>query len=330
MKVLITTIPFGEKDKTPLELLAENGLEYTINPLGRKLAEEDLLEMLPGYDILIAGTEPITSRVLSACPDLKLISRVGIGLDSVDLGYVRNNRIEISYTPDAPAPAVAELTVGLVISLLRSVHLSNIRMHKGAWYRYTGKRISECTIGLIGAGRIGSRVAGFLHSLGCRKLLINDLVMTNEVFMPESVEWVDKDKIYSESDLISVHVPLTSDTHNMIALPELKKMKTDACLINTARGGIINESDLFEVMQSSHLSAAAIDVFDREPYTGNLADLDNCLLTAHMGSMSADCRARMEIEATEEAVRFYRGEPLQNPVPNEEFEIHMKEMNRSM
>jgi len=329
MKVLITTVPFGEIDKTPLELLAKNGLDFTINPLGRKLTEEDLLELLPGYDILIAGTEPITSRALNASPDLKLISRVGIGLDSVDLEFVRNNGIDISYTPDAPAPAVAELTIGLMISLLRSVHLSNISMHKGDWHRYSGKRISESTIGLIGSGRIGSRVAGFLYSLGCRRLLINDISKTNAELMPDCVEWVDKEMIYQNSDLISLHVPLTSDTYNMITLAELEQMKNDACLINTARGGIINESDLFEVMQAGHLSGAAIDVFDKEPYTGKLGVLDNCLLTAHMGSMSLDCRARMEIEATQEAVRFFLGEPLQNPVPEEEFEIHMNKVNRS-
>ena len=115
----------------------------------------------------------------------------------------------------------------------------------------------------------------------------------------------------------------------MIGASELGKMKHDACLINTSRGGIVNEADLYAVLKSGHLSGAAFDVFDQEPYKGNLSELDNCLLTSHMGSMSVDCRARMELEATQEAVRFLRNEPLQNPVPDEEYDIHMNKAIRS-
>ncbi len=329
MKVLITTVPFGERDKAPIDLLNNAGLDFSINPLGRKLSENDLLEMLPGFDILIAGTEPITSAVLKASPGLKLISRVGIGLDSVDLEYTKSNGIQVSYTPDAPAPAVAELTIGLVVSLLRSVHVSNLSMHRGDWHRYSGKRICDCTIGIIGTGRIGSRVAGFLHSLGCKNLLLNDAAMANADALPATAQWVDKGRIYAESDVISIHVPLTADTRNMIGASELGKMKHDACLINTSRGGIVNEADLYVALKSGHLSGAAFDVFDQEPYQGNLAELDNCLLTSHMGSMSVDCRARMELEATQEAVRFLRNEPLHNPVPDEEYDIHMNKAIRS-
>ena len=138
------------------------------------------------------------------------------------------------------------------------------------------------------------------------------------------LEWVSKQRIYDEADVISLHVPLTHRTKNMIRKKHLLSMKQDAIIINTARGGIINEQDLYEVMQSGHLSGAAIDVFDQEPYDGPLKEIQRCLLTAHMGSMSVDCRARMEIEATEETVLFLTGKPLKGVVPEDEYEVQRR------
>jgi D-3-phosphoglycerate dehydrogenase len=135
------------------------------------------------------------------------------------------------------------------------------------------------------------------------------------------VEWVSKEEIYKQSDIVSLHLPLTGKTKNMIRKDHLLSMKSDAIIINTSRGGIINESDLYEVMQSGHLSGAAIDVFDDEPYSGALNEIERCLLTAHMGSMSIDCRTRMEIEATEEVIRFLTNQPLKGVVPEEEYAV---------
>ena len=133
------------------------------------------------------------------------------------------------------------------------------------------------------------------------------------------LEWVDKETIYREADAISLHLPLTTSTKDMIKSKQLLMMKPDAVIINTSRGGIVNENDLYEVMRSGHLNGAAIDVFNDEPYSGNLTKLENCILTAHMGSMSVDCRTRMEIEATEEAVRFINGVALESEVPEIEY-----------
>jgi len=145
-KALITTVPFANKDPKPLELLEGKGVEYLINPLGRKLLEDELAEMVSDFDVLIAGTEPITKKVIEKAKNLKLISRVGIGLDSVDLLAAEKFGIHVSYTPDAPAPAVAELTVGIMLTLLRHVHVASSQMHQGLWHRYFGRRISEVTI----------------------------------------------------------------------------------------------------------------------------------------------------------------------------------------
>jgi D-3-phosphoglycerate dehydrogenase len=323
-KVLITTVPFGDKNRLPLEQLEAAGVEYLINPLGRKLKEDELAEMVTDFDALIAGTEAITDKVMGKASRLKLISRVGIGLDSVDLLAAERRGIQVSYTPDAPAPAVAELTIGLMLSLLRSVHIVNAQMHRGEWHRHFGRRIPEVTIGIIGTGRIGGRVLHRLAGFGSPRILVSDTHPNLEVAPELKLEWVGKEEIYRQADLISLHVPLTAQTKNMIRREHLLKMKPDAMIINTSRGGIINEHDLAEVLKAGHLSGAAIDVFEQEPYTGVLAQIDRCLLTSHMGSMSVDCRTRMEIEATEEAVRFLTGKPLQGLVPPEEYDVQLQ------
>jgi len=325
-KVLITTVPFGDKNRLPIELLEASGIEYLINPVGRKLKEEELEELLTDFDVLIAGTEPITEKVMNRASRLKLISRVGVGLDGVDLLAAKKRGIGVSYTPMAPAPAVAELTVGLMLSLLRMVHIANAQLHRGEWIRHLGRRIPEVTVGIIGVGRIGQRVLTRLSGFGTPRVLAND-ILPNPKLVPElKLEWVGKDEIYRNADIISLHVPLTSQTKNMIRSEHLLQMKSNAIIINTARGGIINEKDLAEVLRAGHLSGAAIDVFEQEPYTGELAGIERCLLTSHMGSMSVDCRTRMEIEATEEAVRFLTGKPLQNGVPQSEYDIQSQSL----
>jgi len=320
-KVLITTVPFGDKNRIPLEMLEEAGIEYLINPLGRKLNEKELALMVSDFDVIIAGTEQITDDVMANGKNLKLISRVGIGLDNLDLLAAERRGIKVSYTPDAPAPAVAELTVGLMLTLLRAVHVSNLQMHDGHWNRYFGRRIPEVTIGVIGLGRIGTRVLNRLRSFGTPKLLLNDILPNSEIDRQFKVEWVTKEEIYKQADVITFHIPLTKQTKNMVRKEHLKIMKPDAILINTARGGIINEDDLYDVMKEGHLSGASIDVFVQEPYSGKLREIERCILTAHMGSMSVDCRTRMEREATEEAVRFLTGKPLEGLVPEHEYAV---------
>jgi D-3-phosphoglycerate dehydrogenase / 2-oxoglutarate reductase len=320
-KVLITTVPFGEKNRLPLELLEKAEVEYLINPFNQKLTEAQLAEIVTDFDVIIAGTEPITEKVMENARKLKFISRVGIGLDSVDLLAARKRGIQVSYTPDAPSPAVAELTIGLMLTLLRSVHVSNSQMHQGNWYRYFGRRLGEITVGLIGLGRIGTRVLKMLNGFGTPKILLNDILPNSELDREFNIEWASKEIIYKEADIISLHLPLTNLTKYLIRKEQIFQMKSDAILINTSRGGIINEQDLYEAMQSEHLSGAAIDVFEKEPYDGPLRGIERCLLTAHMGSMSADCRKRMEVESTEEVIRFLNGKILEGAVPQDEYVV---------
>ncbi len=320
-KVLITTVPFADKDYLPIKLLKNASIEYLINPLNKKLTEGELMEIVSDFDVIIAGTEPITKKVMDSATNLKMISRVGIGLDSVDLLEAENQDIVVSYTPDAPAPAVSELTIGLMLTLLRSVQMSNIEMHKKIWHRFFGRRLSEVTIGIIGVGRIGTGVLRHLKGFGSPKILVNDINPDTNLDKEFDIEWKDKKVIYETADIITIHTPLTGQTKNMIRKEQLLSMKEDAMIINTARGGIINEQDLYEVMKAGHLSGAAIDVFDFEPYDGKLREVQRCILTDHIVSMSVDCRTRMEVEATEEVVRFLTSQPLESVVPEEEYAV---------
>lgn len=320
-RVLITTVPFAARDRTPLDLMEAAGIDYLINPTGRKLKEDELAEMIGDFDALVAGTENIGPKVMSRASRLKLISRVGIGLDSVDLVEAERRGILVSYTPDAPAPAVAELTLGLMLSLMRFVHLANAQMHRHEWTRHFGRRLPDLTVGLIGVGRIGRMVLKHLSGFAPSRVLVNDLQPDRTLTTPLNLHWVDKEEIYQQADVISLHVPLTMQTRGLITSRELRQMKPDALLINTARGGIVREDDLLEVLESGHLAGAAIDVFEQEPYTGPLAGVERCLLTSHMGSMSVDCRTKMEIEATAEAVRLLTDQPLQSAVPEAEYEM---------
>ncbi len=320
-QVLITTVPFAEENRLPREMLEDAGIPFVINPIGRKLQESELAEMVEPYEVIIAGTEPITAKVMDRAPKLKLISRVGIGLDSVDLIAAEKRGIKVSYTPDAPAPAVAELTLGLMLTLLRHVQVSNLEMHRSGWERRFGRRLALCKVGIIGVGRIGAGVLRHLAGFGCSEVLLNDLAVKDIDTHGLPVRWCDKETIYREADIITLHVPLTVQTSNMVGRDQLLVMKKDAIIINTARGGIVNETDLYAVLQSGRMAGAAIDVFKQEPYAGPLGEIERCILTSHMGSMSVDCRSQMEVEATEEAIRYLTQKTLCSEVPQEEYEM---------
>lgn len=317
-RVLITTVPFGQCDARPLDLLRQAGIGVVTNPLGRRLQEHELAELAKDFGILIAGTEPITAAVMRNAPRLRLIARVGIGLDNVDLVEARARGIEVTYTPDAPAPAVAELTIGLMLGLLRDIPGADRRLRNGTWQRSLGRRIGELTIGVIGVGRVGRRVIRHLGGFPGVRIMANDLRPDAELGHAHGVCWVDKDTLYREADLITLHVPLTPVTRRLISAREMAQMKPGVLLVNTSRGNMIDERDLVAALQTGRVASAAIDVFEHEPYAGDLARIERCILTCHMGSMSEDCRRRMELEAVEEVVRFSRGEALLRKVPDEE------------
>jgi D-3-phosphoglycerate dehydrogenase len=241
-------------------------------------------------------------------------------LDNVDLEAARQRGIAVTYTPDAPAPAVAELTIGLMIDLLRHVSRADRLMHSKEWNRLLGRRLDGLTVGVVGVGRVGKRVIRILKGgfPGVR-ILANDIQPDYAFGKELNVQWAEKAELFAAADIITFHLPLTELTRRLMGQRELQTVKPFAYIINTSRGEIIDEDALAEALKNRTLAGAALDVFENEPYTGPLTSIDQCILTCHMGSMSEDCRAAMEIEAVEDVLRFVRGEPLKQPVPESEF-----------
>jgi D-3-phosphoglycerate dehydrogenase len=322
-RVLITTAPFGEIDAEPLRLLQRENIAFTTNPFGRRLREDELAELIGPYEVLIAGTEPITEAVLELAPNLRLIARVGIGLDNVPLAVARERGIAVTYTPSAPSAAVAELAIGQMIALLRRTASADRGMRQGVWNRWIGRRLGLLTVGVIGVGRVGRLVIRHLQGWSPIRILAHDLKVDDEFAQWTGCMWTDPETIFREADIITLHVPLTPQTRSLVGKSELAMMKPDAILINTARGGIVDEAALADALRSRPTFSAAVDVFEQEPYGGELAALENCLLSCHMGSGTRDCRLRMESEAAQEVVRYFRGEPFATPVPETEYVIQV-------
>ena len=317
-RVLITTSPFGELDPAALRLLEREHIEYKLNPAGRRLREAEVAELIGPYEVMIAGTEPLTAAVLRRAPHLRLIAHTGIGLDNIDLDAARTRGIAVTYTPAAPSPAVAELVIGQMIALLRKTPHADRELRRGIWNRYIGRRLGELTVGVIGVGRAGRLVIQHLESFKPQRIMANDLVVDEELAQWNGFSWTGKETIYRDADIITLHVPLTGETRNMIGARELEMMKPDAALINTTRGEIVNETALIAALKARPTFSAAIDVFEEEPYSGELTKLENCLLSCHMASCTRDCRLQMELEAAHEVVRYFRGEPPATPVPESE------------
>ncbi|EEU8400258.1 phosphoglycerate dehydrogenase [Campylobacter lari] len=313
MKVFVSTHPFGETSENPLKLLSENGFNVRLNNHGRKISSQELAEDIKDAEILIAGTEKITEEVLQNAPNLKLISRVGIGLDGIDFELCCKYNIKVAYTPDAPTMAVAELCVGLILDLSRKISFTDVNLKQGIWNRHMGMLLYGKTIGIIGMGRIGKSLIKLLSSFNVSfKVCEPDpdfafLKMYN-------IKLVDKEKLLRESDVISLNLPLKKDTIDYLILDDLKKMKKSAILINTARGGIVNERDLFIALRDKIIAGAAVDVFEEEPYRGKLRELDNVVLTCHMGASTIESRTDMETQAVEEAIRYKNNISLKNEV----------------
>jgi len=317
-RVLVTAFPFGEIDRDPVRLLEAEKIPFTPNPFKRRLREEELAEIIGPYEALIAATEPITEAVLQRATNLRLIARVGIGLDSVALRAAQARGIAVTYTPAAPSPAVAELAVGQMLTLLRQTAIANQELRAGIWRRRIGRRLGLMTVGVIGVGRIGRRVIQHLSGWS-PQILAHDLREDLDFSGRTSCTWTDVETIYRMADIITLHVPLTRRTRGMIGEPQLAMMKPDAILINTARGELIDEASLARTLRERPGFSAAIDVFEDEPYYGELTGLENCLLSPHLGSGTRDCRLRMELEAAQEVVRYFKKQAPACPVPEAEY-----------
>ncbi len=314
MQLFVSTHPFSSTSPIPIQLIKDNDMELSVNEHGRKITSSELAQDIKDAEVLIAGTEKITEEVLKNAPNLKLISRVGIGLDGIDFELCKKYGVRVAYTPDAPTMAVAELCVAMILDLARKVTYTNNNLKENStWNRYMGTLLYGKTVGILGMGRIGKSLVHLLSSFNV-KFKVYDIEPDLAYGRLYNVEFVSKEEVLKYSDIVSVNVPLKDDTKDYITQEELKLMQKHSILINTARGGIINEDDLYKALKDNTISAAAIDVFEVEPYVGNLKELDNCLLTCHMGASTIDSRTDMEVQAIEEAIRYKNNQPLKNEV----------------
>jgi len=293
-KVLITTSSYGKEDPSVIGLLNEGGYEVVLNPFGRKLTEEEVLELLRKVEpvAMIAGVEPLTAGVLGCAAGLKVISRCGIGLDNIDLDAARQKGIAVLNTPDAPTQAVAELTVGLMLAALRKIIEVDAGIRAGNWRRPIGKLLGEQTVGIVGCGRIGSMVAQLLKTFGSELIGYDPFIKEHP-----KITLVSLDKLLSQADIVSLHIPYNQSVHHLLNKQLINNMKNGAVLINTSRGGIIDEEALYDAVIEGRLAGACLDTFEREPYTGPLARLSQVILTPHVGSYAKEARVKMEREA---------------------------------
>jgi len=310
-RVLLATSPFGVIGDEPLTLLRDAGIDLSINPFGRRLKGGEVSELVRDVDAVIAGTEPYTDETLRHADRLRLIARVGIGLDNVDLRFCRSNGILVSYTPDGPSQAVAELTIGNMLNLLRHITESDRSVREGAWNRLMGRLLQEMTVGIVGLGRIGKIVSRILQPFQTR-VLACDSQPDVAFARTHSVDVVDIDRIQTECDIITFHIPGSDANHHLIDAAFLEHCKEGVMIINTSRGSILDEAALLTGLSSGRIAGAALDVFDQEPYEGPLIGLANVVLTAHIGASAAKSRLDMELQAAREVVRVLRGaEPEQ-------------------
>ena len=280
----------------PMKKLKNTGFIIEKNNKGRKLTESEMHKLIYKYDGVIAGTELYSEKILKKAKKLKVISRLGVGTDNININYAQSNQISIYKTSTSPAVSVAELSLGLILDLLRSISLHNSDLKKGLWNKRMGSILSQKTLGIIGFGSVGQAFANITKGFGLN-YLINDIRVNNDYNKFDNFKFCTIEELFSESDIISIHTNLTSETDGLIDYRLLSKMKDSAFIINTSRGEIINESDLIKALEKKVIAGAALDVFSKEPYQGRLIDFDNLIATPHIAAYAKEIRSTMELEA---------------------------------
>lgn len=300
VKVAITTTSFAEFDRKPVELLKGAGFEVILNNKGRALKTEEIPEICSGCKGIVAGTEKYDLETLKQLKSAGLtsISRCGAGVDGIDLKAAAGLGIKVSNTPDAPTSAVAELTVGLMLNMLRCINSMDSGIRNGAWKKEMGNLLQGKKIGIVGLGRIGRRVAQLLSGFSAEIAYSDVQDVQSSGFrrmeFPDLLAW---------ADIITLHSSGMKDGGKILNRTALGKMRMGSWVVNASRGSLIDEAALFDALKEGRLKGAALDVFEKEPYTGPLTGLKNAILTPHIGSYAVESRIQMETEAAENLIR---------------------------
>jgi len=295
-------------------LIVEKVTPDAIAMLKKKHSVEEFLEWQPadlnkkikGFDALVVRSKAqVTKELIDSADKLKVVGRAGAGTDNIDKAYAESKGIKVINTPGANLLSVAELTVGMALSLLRYVPESDKTMKQGLWEkkRFTGTEVSGKKWGIVGFGKIGHLVAGLLSGFKCQ-VLAYDPFLSKEVAASAGVRLVSLDELLRESDIISIHVPLMDSTRGLIGAKQLAMMKKTAMIINISRGGIIDEKALYDALKEKRIRGAALDVFEKEPPVDSpLLQLDNILLTPHLGAQTLEAQERVGAELAEKLLK---------------------------
>ena len=296
-KILIGTSSFGKMNSEPLDLIEKAGFEVILNPYGRKISKNELIDILPGIDGIVAGLETIDREVMEQS-DLKVISRCGSGISNVDVDAVNDLGIKFYYTPDGPTQAVAELTVGMMIVLLRNAFEIASDLKKRKWTKHVGFQLNGKTVLLIGFGKIGQRVMDILKPFALKFLVVDPAIKN----IQNDCRLMDLKEALPQADIISLHA---SGDNCILGEKEFNFMKKGVFVLNAARGGLINEDILKQKIESGRIAGAWLDSFSDEPYSGDLCDNPEIILTSHVGSYTKEGRFSMELETAENLLKGF-------------------------
>ncbi|MBN4056228.1 hypothetical protein JYT20_00745 [Rhodothermus sp. AH-315-K08] len=299
IKVLLAPSSFAAIDDVPLRKLASAGYELISNPYGRRLTEPEVLDLLqPGTLGIIAGLEPLTRRVMEES-ELRVISRVGSGISNVDLEAAEELGVKVFSTPTGPTRAVAELTVGCLLSLLRSVPHMDQALHQGTWTKVIGSQLHGKVVAVVGLGRIGRLVASMLDALGAEVIGVDPLLPAEEV----ELELVSLDEALGRADVLALHA---SGDSCILDERAFGAMRNGMWLLNASRGEVVDEDALVQALHNGTVRGAWLDTFCTEPYTGPLSEFENVILTPHVGSYTEEARRSMEAEAVDNLITGLR------------------------
>ncbi len=316
-KVLIAPIALAKLQAPFVSLLRDAGFELVYPNRMGQLTEDELLDHLKGVSASLAGSEPYTRRVLQAHPQLRVIARAGVGYDAVDVAAATDLGVAVAIAPGTNHDAVAEHTFAHILALAKGLIPQHLSVKSGGWPRGATIPLRGRTLGIIGLGRIGKAVA--LRGLAFGMKLIAYEPFPDTAFVQKhGIPLEPLDKLLAESDYVTIHIPRTPQTENLINKKTLALMKPTAFLVNESRGGLINEADLYEALRDRRIAGAGLDVFDKEPPGDSpLFTLDNIILTPHAAGVDLQSRDDMAYSAANTIVTLSKGgwvaEAIVNP-----------------
>jgi D-3-phosphoglycerate dehydrogenase len=314
MKILITPRSFASISDKPIKMLTEKGYEIQRNNTGRPYKKEEILNLIKDIDGIIIGIDELSAEIIEKADKLKVISKYGTGLDNIDINMAINKKIIVTNTPTANVAAVADLAFGLILSLARRIPEADQKTKSGKWEKIIGKSVWEKTLGVIGLGKIGRQVVKRARGFKMN-ILVFDLIKDKKFAQRYGINYVTLEKLLQKSDYITIHIPLNSATRDMISYKELGKIKKEAFLINTSRGGIVDEQALYKALRNNQLKGAALDVYNNEPPGESpLKELDNVIMTPHIGAYTEEAIENMGILAAQNLIDVLEGRKPKNRV----------------